>query len=147
GELPGVVLRSHERTGTDLDVKHQGGGALGDLLRHDRAGYQRDAVDGVGDVAQRVELLVRRGEAGSGGADHAAGVVEDLGEPHAGQVRLPAGDRLELVEGAAGVPEAACGQLRYRDPVGRHERGERQGDLVADADGGVLVVGDLRQVG
>ena len=56
-----------------------------------------------------------------------------------GERRAPAGDRLQLVERAAGVPEPAPGQLRHRRAARRDERRERQGDLVADAAGGVLV--------
>ena len=59
----------------------------------------------------------------------------------------PAGDRLELVQRAAGVPEPAPGQLRHRDAAGRHQRGERQGDLVAHPAGGVLVGGRPGQRG
>ncbi len=40
---------------------------------------------------------------------------------------------------AAGVPEPAPGQLRHRRPARRHERGEREGDLVAHPAGAVLV--------
>ena len=46
------------------------------------------------------------------------------------QVRPPAGDGLELVEGAAGVPEPPSGQLGDADPEGGHEGRQRQGDLV-----------------
>ena len=63
GQLAGAVHVLHERAGADLDVQHQRAGALGDLLAHDRAGDQRDGLDRAGDVAQRVELLVGRGEA------------------------------------------------------------------------------------
>ena len=56
-------------------------------------------------------------------------------------------DRLELVERAAGVAQAAAGQLGYGDPAGRDERRQRQRDLVADTAGGVLVGGGARQGG
>ena len=89
-------------------------GALGDLLAHDRGGDERDRLDGAGDVAQRVELLV-----GGGQPEPAAQMTAPTSSSWriiASLVRtLPAGDRLELVEGAAGVAEAAAGELRHRD--------------------------------
>ena len=106
---------------------------------------QRDRLDGAGHVAQRVELLVGRRQPGAGRADHRADVLELAQHLLVGQVGPPAGDRLELVEGAAGVAEAAAGQLRHRDPAGGDQRGQRQRDLVADAAGRVLVGGRPRQ--
>ena len=49
------------------------------------------------------------------------------------------GDRLQLVQRAAGVPQPAAGQLRHRHPAGRHQRRQRQRDLVADPAGRMLV--------
>ena len=61
-----------------------------------------------------------------------------------GQRGAPARNRLQLVERAAGVAEPAAGQLRHRGAAGRHQRRQRQRDLVADAARGVLV--DRRSV-
>ena len=69
---PGRVQVAHERAAADLDVQHQRPGALGDLLGHDRAGDQRDRLHRPGDVAQRVQLAVGRGQALPGRADDAA---------------------------------------------------------------------------
>ena len=66
----------HERAGAELHVEHERVGALGDLLRHDARGDQRDRLDRAGDVAQRVELLVGRSEARAGGADDRADVAQ-----------------------------------------------------------------------
>ena len=49
------------------------------------------------------------------------------------------GDRLELVERPARVPETASGQLGDGQPDAGGERGEHQGDPVAHPAGGVLV--------
>ena len=59
-----------------------------------------------------------------------------------GQEDVHAGDGLQLVEGAAGVAQAAAGQHRHLDPAGGDQRGDDEADLVADAAGAVLV--DLR---
>ena len=56
-----------------------------------------------------------------------------------GDVGPPSGDRLELVEGAAGVPETTAGELRDGDPEGGDEGSERERDLVAHTARGVLV--------
>ncbi len=72
GELARGVQVLHEGTRADLDVQDEGSRALGDLLAHDRASDQRDRLDGRGDVAQGVELLVRGGQARAGRADDRA---------------------------------------------------------------------------
>ena len=76
GELARAVDVAHERARAELHVEHERVGALGDLLRHDARGDERDRLDRAGDVAQRVELLVGRGEARAGGADHRADVAQ-----------------------------------------------------------------------
>ena len=117
------------------------------FLRHDRRGDQRDRLDGAGDVAQRVELLVGRGQPVAGRTDDRADRLE-LGEHLlVGQRRAPAGDRLELVERAAGVAEAPAGQLRDGHAAGGDQRRQRQRDLVTHPAGGVLVGGRPRQRG
>ena len=50
-----------------------------------------------------------------------------------------AGDRLELVERAAGVAEAAAAHLPERHAARRDDRPDRERRLVADAAGRVLV--------
>ena len=102
---------------------------------------QRDRLDGAGDVAQRVELLVGRGQPVAGRADHRADRLELREHLLVGQRRPPARDRLELVERAAGVAEPAPGQLGHGDAARRDQRRQRQRDLVADAAGRVLVGG------
>ena len=61
--------------------------------------------------------------------------------PQVGQAQadVEAGDRLELVERAAGVAEAAAGDHRHVHAAGGGERREHQARLVADAAGRVLV--------
>jgi hypothetical protein len=57
------------------------------------------------------------------------------------QIRPHAGDRLELVERAARVPEPTARELRDAEPQGRRERGEHERDPVGDTARGVLVHG------
>ena len=68
--------------------------------------------------------------------------AEQLAEPLHRQLDPEAGDRLELVERAAGVAEPAPAHHGHLDPAGRHQRRQRQRGLVPHAAGGVLV--DLR---
>jgi hypothetical protein len=145
GQLAGGLERLHEGARADLDVEHQCAGALGDLLGHDRRRDQRDRLDRAGHVAQGVELLVCGREPVTCRADHCPDGLE-LGEHLlVGEQRPPPGDRLELVERAAGVAQAPPRQLGYGDPARRDERRERQRDLVTDTPGGVLVGRGARQ--
>ena len=52
-----------------------------------------------------------------------------------------AGDRLELVQRPARVPEPTARELRHGEPERRGQRGEHQGDAVRDPAGRVLVHG------
>src|SRR5690606_21681412 len=147
GEFAGVVEGLHEGAGADLHVQDQGAGALGDLLGHDGGGDQRDGLDGAGDVAQGVELLVGGGEPVARRADDGAGGVQDVQHLLVGEQGAPAGDGLQLVEGAAGVAEAAAGELGHGRAAGGDQGGQRKGDLVADAPGGGRVGGGAGQRG
>ena len=64
GEHLRVLERLHEGAVADLHVEDDRVRAAGDLLRHDARRDQGHDVDGPGDVAQAVELLVGRDEVG-----------------------------------------------------------------------------------
>ena len=139
GEDPRVVDRLHERAVADLDVEDDRVGAGRDLLRHDARRDQRDAVDGRGHVAQRVELLVGRHEIGGRADDRHADVAHLGDELVEAELDAEAGDRLELVERPTGVAEAASAHLPERDAAGGDDRRDGDRRLVADASGRVLV--------
>ena len=95
-------------------------GPGGELLREDRGGDQRDALDRRRHVADGVEPAGRRGRGRRSGRrwrsrprGPRAGAASRSGR------RRVARDRLELVERAAGVAEAAAGEHRH---VGRRRR-------------------------
>ena len=92
-----------------------------------------------GDVAEPVELLVRRHEVVGLADDRQPDLLHLLDEAVDGEVDAEAGDRLELVERAAGVAEAAAAHLPDRDAAGGDDRADRDRRLVADAAGRVLV--------
>ena len=145
-ELASTRLFAHEGAGAELHIEGQRARALCDLLRHDRRCDQRNRLDRARHVAQRVQPLVGRSEALARGADDTAEALELLHDLVVRQVGTPAGNRLELVEGSAGVTEAAARKLRHRDAERGNQRHERQRDLVADAARRVLVDGRLRQL-
>ena len=64
GEDARVVEGLHEGAVADLHVEDDRIGAARQLLRHDRRGEQGNEVYSRGDVAEGVELLVRRDEVG-----------------------------------------------------------------------------------
>jgi hypothetical protein len=75
--------------------------------------------------------------------DHAnADLRHDALEGPRVELRPVSRDRLQLVQSAAGVTEAAPRDHRHRDAARRDRRREANADLVADAAGRVLV--DLR---
>ena len=147
GELArlGDVLEKGPRA--ELHVEHERRRTLGDFLRHDRRRDEGNRLDRASDVAECVELAVCGSESGSGRADHRADLVEDLPHPRAGDIRLPAGNRLELVQRATRVAEPAPGELGHGDSEARDEWRERQGDFVAHPSGRVLVRSPLGETG
>ena len=139
GELARVLERLHEGAAADLDVEHDRVRAGGDLLRHDARRDQRDAVHRPGHVAERVELLVGGDEVVRLPDDREPDVTHLLDELLLRELDAEAGDRLELVERAAGVPETPSAHLPERDAAGRDDRADDDRGLVADAAGRVLV--------
>ena len=129
----------HEGAVAGLDVHHQPVEAGGELLREDRGGDQRYGVDGRRNVADGVQPPVRRGQIVGRPDDRASGVRDDALKGVDVGGRVVAGYRIELVEGAPGVAEAAPGDHGHRRPACGQERCQNQAGLVADAAGGVLV--------
>ena len=113
GELPGARDVLHERAGADLDVQHERAGALGDLLAHDRARDERDRLDGAGDVAQGVELLVGRGQVVARRADHRADVAQLRHELRTGDAWLASPGWTRACRGCR-----PCGRARGRTAAG-----------------------------
>ena len=97
---------------------------------------------GGGGVAERVEGAVGRDEVGGLRGDRAADLVDLAFERGGLEIGAEARDRLELVERAPRVPEAATRELGHRQAERGGQRREDQGHAVGDAAGRVLV--DLR---
>ena len=140
GERSGLVDRLHEGAPSPtLTSSTIACGAAGQLLRHDRRRDQRRLVDGRGHVAESVQQLVGRYEVGCLPDDRHADVAYLSDELVERQLRAEAGDRLELVERAAGVAEPATAHLPERHSARGDDRADRERCLVADAAGRVLV--------
>ena len=139
GEDARVVERLHERAVADLDVEHDRVRPCGDLLRHDRGGDERHDVDRRGHVPQAVEALVSRHEIRRRADDRKADVAHLLDELVGRELDPEAGDRLELVERAAGVTETATAHLPEGNAARRDDRANRDRSLVPHAARRVLV--------
>ena len=132
----------HERSLADLHVEEDRSGSRRDLLRHDARRDQRDLLDGRGHVAQRVEAPVGGYEVRRLADDRQAD-VSDLTDERLGlQLDREAGNRLELVQRPARVPEPSTAHLRERDAARGDHGAEGYGRLVADPAGRVLVHAD-----
>jgi hypothetical protein len=138
-QLAGLVELGQEGARADLDVHHERVEPGGELLGEDRGDDERDRLDRAGGVADGVEPL-------SAGAR--SPVWPMIAQPASRTVatkrsrsrrRVVAGDRVELVERAAGVAQPAPGDHRHRAAAGGDDRRQQQRDLVADAAGRVLV--------
>ena len=124
---------------------------LGQLLRHDRGGDERDRLDGGGDVAQRVELAGRPGRCASvwpirPSADRRATSATNRSTGRS--TRKPGIDS-SLSSVPPVWPRPRPRDHRHRDAAGRDQRRQRQRDLVAHAAGRVLVdlgAGDVGEV-
>ncbi len=148
GERSGRVLDAlHERAAADLHVEHQRVDAFGELLREDAGHDQRDGLHRRGHVAQRVDALVGGGDARGLTDETGAHLGDDLVETSDVEIHTEAGDRLEFVERAARVTEAAPRHHGDGHARGRDERRETERHLVAHAPGRVFVDLDPGYIG
>ncbi len=138
GQLTGFGFGVQKGARAHLAVEHQRRGALGDLLAHHRTRDQRQRLGGAGDVAQRIDLPVRRGQL-PGSEDRRSDIAELLPNLGFRQLGGEARNGFQLVECAAGVTEPPARRLRHRAPASHHDRNQRDGDLVAHPTRGVLV--------
>ena len=117
----------HERAGAGLHIEHQRIDALSDLLAHNRRADQRRTLHRSRHIAQRIHLLVSRDNLFRLPNQHHSASGEHLAHSVRREIYVEAGNRLELVERAASVPEAAS--------AGCSQRRNQQRRFVADATG------------
>ena len=132
--------------GADLDVEHQRAGALGDLLAHDRAtrsaGSPRRCRSrrAARRASCRPAPARRRPRRSTAPTSSSWRIISSLDS----DARQPGIDS-SLSRVPPVWPSPRPGQLGHGDPAGRHQRRERQRDLVAHPAGRVLVGGRPRQ--
>ena len=146
-QLAGAIELREHRARADLDVHDQRIEARREFLREDRAHDQGDRFDGSGRIADRVEPAVGGGKARGLPDDRAPGLAHDLPQAIARRPHVIARDRLELVERAPGVPEAAPRDHRDERAARGEDRREQQAHLVADPARRVLVQDRAGQCG
>ena len=120
-QFAGLFRRVHDGAGAGLDVEHHHVAAGGKFFGEYGGDDQRQAVHRLGDVAQGVEHLVRRGERGALAGDGAADGADDGLEFVHPQIDAHAGDGFELVQRAAGEAQPAAGHLRHLEAAGGRE--------------------------
>ena len=136
GKRPRVA---QEGARAGLHVHHEALEAGGELLGEDGGDDERQALDGGRRVAQGVQAPV--------GGRHLARLPDDRaarlgdGAPQVGLAgrRVVAGDRLELVQRAARVAEAAAADHRHGAAAGRDQGREHERHLVPHPARRVLV--------
>jgi len=80
GQRCGRIHGLHERATAQLDIQHQSLRSGGQFFAQDRGGNQINAVHRTGDIADRIEPPIRRGDAAGGGNDSRANIGDDLPE-------------------------------------------------------------------
>ncbi len=139
GEEDGVFLFFHERAGAGLHVEHERVGALRQFLAHDRGADEVRTLDRAGNVAQCVQLAIRRSDL-LGLANHGASAgLENAMELGHGETYAKSGNGFEFVERASGVAQSAAANHGDVEAAGSDQRSQHERSLVADAAGGVLV--------
>ena len=148
GEELRPLVGRHEGSAADLDVEYQSVQVFGEFLAHDARADQERRFHRSGMVAHRVEDTVGGHQPWSLADQHGVALAQDLHHARQRELRVEAGNRLQLVERPAGVAEAAATDHRDGDArralesrSGQHRRDEQRG-LVADAACGVLVHGE-----
>src|SRR5205823_10523859 len=90
-------------------------------------------------IPQRIHLLVSRDNLFRLPNQHHSASGEHLAHSVRREIYVEAGNRLELIERAASVPEAASADHRYQQAAGSNDGREDEGSLVADATGGMFI--------
>ncbi len=146
-QLARALERRHEGAGPRLYIHDESLKPGGELLRQDRGGDERDRFDRRRHVADGVEAPVGGRQIGRLADDRAAGFLHDAPEEREVGLGCVARNRIELVERAAGVAEAAAGDHRHEGAGSRQHRRQHQRHVVADPAGRMLVedrAGEIR---
>ena len=112
----------HKGAGADFDVHHQRVQPFRQLFRQNRGGDQRNRIHRGGDIARGVEALIRRRQRAGLADNRHPDLFDNLAETFVVRENIEARDRLQLVQRAAGMAEAASGDHRHIAAAGGHHR-------------------------
>ena len=141
GQNFGLLERFHERAATYLHVQHNSMSARRQFFGHDAAGNQRNTLHRGRHVAQSVKQAVCRSQIFTLPYQRQTQRPCLPQKGVLGEFRVPAGNALEFVNGAAGVSQPASAHLGYGEAQRSQHGSEHQTGLVAHPTCGVLVYG------
>ena len=147
GQLARLGVFGGEGAAAHFDIQHDALGAAGQLLAHDAGGNQGDAVDRRRHVTQGVELAIGRREVGTLSGEGESDLFYLRAHLRHAELVTETGDRFDLIQGAAGVAEAAAAHLDDGHATGGHQRQHDQRGRIAQTPGGMFIDGVGEQVG
>ena len=139
GQPFGAVGLPEDRARAGFHVQDQRIQPRGQLLGQDRGGDQVNGFHRPRFVADRVEPPVGGGEFARRRDDGAAHLTGDAAQIILGLVAKIAGDRLQLVQRAAGMAQPPPRDHRHETAPRRQQRRKDQADRIPDAAGRMLV--------
>ena len=139
GQRAGLFQRAHKSAVAHFYVEHNGIGTASQLLGHDAAGNQGQALDRGGGIPQGVKLAVGWHQFGRLGRHHQADFGHLTHEFLASQFDSEAGNALQLVKRSACEAQPPAAHLGHGQAGTRHQRPHHEGRFVPHAAGGVLV--------
>ena len=146
-QLQGAVQILHKSAVAHRDIQQNGVRPGSQLFGHDGGGNQRNAADGGGDITQGVDFFVGHSNLPTLADDRNADVIDLPEKILLAQAGAGAGNRLHLVNGAAGMAQPAPAHLGDFYAASGHDGGDDQSGLVAHTAGGMLVRLDARNGG
>src|SRR5215213_5178744 len=149
GEVLRLLFFAHERTIADFDVDDHSIETGSAFLGNDGSDDQRYRLNSRSCIAQRVHLLISRRQLSSLSGHRITDLVENLFELSRTKSNTIAWNRLELIERAASVAQAATGDHRHTNSTRRHERRDDDRGLISNSAGRMLICfwfGNVRKV-
>src|SRR5579875_2831258 len=139
GQFARALRRLHEGAGAKLDIEQEVRAANSQLFAHNARGNEWDALDCSGHIAQGIHLAIRRRQVCGLAGQHDVVLLENVYEFLARERRTEPPYRFELIDGPAGMAQAAPGHLPHGDATSRHQRRDGQRHLIAHSARAVLI--------
>ena len=139
GQDTGVVQIFHKSAPTTLHIQHNRIRTRGQFLAHNTGGDERQAGHSAGHIPQGIEPFVGWGQIGRLPGNDQTDLPQLLTETFFTQLRRPAADTLQFVDGAAAETQPPPAHLAHGQATGGHNRTDRQRRLVTHAAAGMFV--------